>query len=61
MSKTVKAKQYVLNFTEEQVDILHKALRVYDGVSVVIDEDTPENIKKWKLIDKTMDMLEKLD
>jgi hypothetical protein len=60
MSKTPKAKNYTLSLTEAQVDVLYKALQVYDGVSLAIDEDTKENAKKWKLIDKTRVMLEKL-
>ncbi len=60
MAKTPNVKMYTLSFTEAQVDVLYKALQVYDGVSLAIDEDTKENAKKWKLIEKTKGMLEAL-
>ena len=52
MSKTPKAKKYTLKLTEAQLDMLYKALQVYDNVSLAIDEDTPENVKKWQSIEK---------
>ena len=52
MSKTPKAKKYTLKLTEAQLDMLYKALQVYDNVSLAIDEDTPENAKKWHSIEK---------